>query len=59
LLTTLAGQLLVFETIAAIIYGHVYRERWPAVAIALGVALLCGGVALGVRAVQNYPTTAT
>ena len=54
LLITLAGQLLVFETIAAIIYGHVYRGEWPAVDVSLGVALLCGGVALGVRAVQNH-----
>jgi drug/metabolite transporter (DMT)-like permease len=51
--TTLTGQLIVFETVAAIAYGHIYQGRGPSVAILLGVVLLCAGVALGVRAVQG------
>jgi drug/metabolite transporter (DMT)-like permease len=50
--TTLAGQLIVYETVAAVAYGHVYRGTWPSVAVLLGVMLLCCGVALGVRALH-------
>jgi drug/metabolite transporter (DMT)-like permease len=56
LLTALAGQLIVFETVTAVAYGYVYRGRWPSLAISLGVVLLCVGVALGVRAVQRRGT---
>ena len=47
--TTLAGQLIVFETLAALAYVFVLRARWPEPAVALGVALLVAGVAWAVR----------
>lgn len=54
--TTLAGQLIVFATIAAVIYGSIYRGTLPSVAVTLGVSLLAAAVALGVRAIQRYLT---
>ena len=47
--TTLAGQLIVFETLAALAYVFALRARWPEPAVALGVALLVAGVAWAVR----------
>lgn len=47
--TTLSGQLIVFETVAAVAYGHIYQARGPSAAILLGVVLLCAGVAVGIR----------
>jgi drug/metabolite transporter (DMT)-like permease len=51
--TTLAGQLIVFETVAAVSYGHVYQAAKPAGMVLLGVALLCIGVIIGMRKVQR------
>lgn len=50
---TLAGQLIVFETVAAVVYGYLYRGNAPPAATVVGIAFLCAGVALGVRAVQG------
>jgi len=47
--TTLAGQLIVFETLAALAYVFALRARWPEPAVALGVVLLVAGVAWAVR----------
>jgi drug/metabolite transporter (DMT)-like permease len=52
--TTLAGQLIVFVTIAAVIYGSIYRGRLPSVAVISGVSLLAAAVALGVRAIHRH-----
>ena len=46
---SLAGQLIVFETLAALAYAYALRDAWPAPAAALGVATLVAGVVLGVR----------
>jgi drug/metabolite transporter (DMT)-like permease len=54
--TTLAGQLIVFVTIAAVIYGSVYRGMLPSIAVISGVSLLAAAVALGVRAIQRRLT---
>lgn len=48
--TSLAGQLIVFETLAALAYGYLHRGEWPAPAAWAGIALLVIGVVLGVRA---------
>jgi drug/metabolite transporter (DMT)-like permease len=48
--TSLAGQLIVFETMAALLYTFIYRGGLPAPQILVGVCMLCLGVALSVRA---------
>jgi drug/metabolite transporter (DMT)-like permease len=45
----LAGQLIVFETLAALAYAFVLRGHWPGLLTGLGVALLVAGVVLAVR----------
>lgn len=47
--TSLAGQLIVFETLAALSYAFVWRGVLPTVQVLAGVALLCAGVVLGMR----------
>lgn len=44
------GQLIVFETLAALAYAFLWYRRWPTLAEAAGIALLVAGVLLGVRA---------
>ena len=48
--TSLAGQLIVFETLSALAMGFAWRGQWPAPGTWAGVALLVTGVVLGVRA---------
>lgn len=48
--TSLAGQLIVFETLAALLYTFILRGELPARQILVGVCLLCLGVTLAVRA---------
>jgi drug/metabolite transporter (DMT)-like permease len=45
----LVGQLIVFETLAALLYAFIWYSRWPTPAEALGIALLILGVIGGVR----------
>ena len=47
--TTLAGQLIVFETLAALAYAFMLRGQWPEPATLLGVALLVAGVVWALR----------
>ena len=47
--TTLAGQLIVFETLAALAYAFVLRGAWPAPLTLAGIALLIAGVAWALR----------
>jgi drug/metabolite transporter (DMT)-like permease len=42
----MTGQLIVFETVFAVLYGFMWEQRWPTMAEALALALLLGGVAL-------------
>lgn len=49
----LVGQLIVFETLSALLYAFLWYRRWPSPAEALGIALLTGGVLLGVRAFRR------
>jgi drug/metabolite transporter (DMT)-like permease len=48
--TTLAGQLIVFETLSALAYAYLLRGRWPPLATAAGVLLLVAGVIWALRA---------
>jgi drug/metabolite transporter (DMT)-like permease len=48
--TSLTGQLIVFETLAALAYGYVWRGDWPAPTATLGIGLLIAGVAIGANA---------
>lgn len=45
----LVGQLIVFETLAALLYAFVWEARWPETHELAGIVLLIGGVLLGVR----------
>jgi drug/metabolite transporter (DMT)-like permease len=47
---TLGGQLIVFETLAALSYAFVLRGVWPSAHTLAGVVLLIGGVAWALRA---------
>ncbi len=47
--TALAGQLIVFETLAALAYAFMLRGQWPAPLTLTGIALLMAGVIAGVR----------
>jgi drug/metabolite transporter (DMT)-like permease len=57
--TTLVGQSIVFVTIAAVIYGSIYRGTLPSIPVTLGVSVLVASVALGVRAIQRYLASQT
>lgn len=47
--TALAGQLIVFETLAALTYAFILRGAWPEPVTLLGVGLLIAGVMWAVR----------
>ena len=48
--TALAGQLIVFETLAALAYAYLWRGAWPQPQTMAGIALLLAGVLWGLRA---------
>ncbi len=47
---TIAGQLIVFETLSALAYAFVLRGQWPAAETLAGVVLLVAGVLWALRA---------
>jgi drug/metabolite transporter (DMT)-like permease len=47
--TALTGQLIVFETLAALAYAYLVYARAPSAYEAMGIALLIAGVIVGVR----------
>ena len=47
--TSLVGQLIVFETLAALAYAFVLAGRWPSAWTLSGIALLIAGVILALR----------
>jgi drug/metabolite transporter (DMT)-like permease len=55
--TTLAGQLIVFETLSALAYAFVLRGRMPEPLTLLGIGLLVAGVAWALR-VKPQPLAA-
>jgi drug/metabolite transporter (DMT)-like permease len=52
--TSLVGQLIVFETLSALLYAFMLRGALPNLAVAGGIALLCCGVLLGVRVFRHH-----
>ncbi len=50
---SIAGQLLVFETIAGLAYAYAWKGAWPPLMVVAGSAALIAGVTLGVRAVSR------
>jgi drug/metabolite transporter (DMT)-like permease len=53
--TTMVGQLIVFETLAALAYAFILRGGWPEPAVAAGIALLVGGVLWALRVRPEPP----
>ncbi|MDC7690590.1 DMT family transporter [Vogesella indigofera] len=56
--TALAGQLIVFETLAALGYAFLLRGEWPAPLTLLGIALLVAGVLSALRVKPQAVATA-
>lgn len=56
--TSLAGQLIVFETLSALLYAFLWRGAAPSAAVLAGIALLCAGVMLGMRTFQQARSAA-
>ncbi len=54
--TALVGQLIVFETLAALLYAFLLRSQWPGVLTLAGIVLLMAGVIAAVR-IKPEPTT--
>ena len=54
--TSLVGQLLVFETIFAIVYGQIEKAQWPSAALTLGLILLLGSI---IYTLRLYPKDKT
>jgi drug/metabolite transporter (DMT)-like permease len=52
--TSLAGQLIVFETLAALLYAFIFRGVFPVTQVLVGIALLCVGVIFGVRVFRHH-----
>ena len=55
--TTLVGQLIVFETLAALAYAFLLRGVWPEPVTAAGIGLLVAGVITALR-VRPQPLAA-
>lgn len=51
--TSLAGQLIVFETLSALLYAFIWRGAVPDASVLVGIVLLCVGVTLGLHAFQQ------
>jgi drug/metabolite transporter (DMT)-like permease len=55
--TSLVGQLIVFETLAALFYAYLWRASTPGWVSVAGIALLIAGVMLGVSAFNSERTS--
>lgn len=51
--TSLAGQLIVFETLSALLYAFAWRRELPTVPVIAGITLLCIGVSVGMHAFRQ------
>ncbi len=51
--TALLAQLIVFETLSALLYAFIFRDAMPGALVMTGVALLCLGIVFGVRTFQH------
>ena len=47
---SLGGQLIVFETLFALLYGFIWQQRWPSLLELLAIIMLVGGVAAAAHA---------
>jgi drug/metabolite transporter (DMT)-like permease len=56
---TLAGQMIAFETLFALLYAFIYDGRWPRTPEMLAVALLLAGVSWSVRQHTVGPASST
>lgn len=56
--TALAGQLIVFETLAALGYAYLLRGSWPSWIAVAGIALLIAGVAWTLKVFGQAPAGA-
>ncbi len=43
---TLTGQMIVFETLFALLYAFAWQQRWPSLLEALAIVMLMAGVML-------------
>lgn len=50
----LGGQMIIFETIFAVIYAHIMREQMPTTLMSVGMILLLVGVFMSVRVFQQH-----
>ena len=57
--TATAGQLIVFETLAALAYAYLLRADWPVPVSMLGIGLLVVGVLIAVRVRPERPNART
>lgn len=57
--TSLAGQLIVFETLSALLYAFIWRGAIPTAPVAIGIVLLCVGVMLGMHTFQQARNQST
>ena len=55
--TALVGQLLVFETIFAVLYGHIQRLQWPSWSMICGTALLIIGICVALKTFNDIHNT--
>jgi drug/metabolite transporter (DMT)-like permease len=55
--TSLAGQLIVFETLSALLYAFIWRGAAPTAPVVAGIVMLCTGVMLGMRPFQQSGTS--
>lgn len=55
---TLSGQLIVFETLFALLYGFVYEQRWPRALEWSAIALLIVGVVWAMRTHAEHAAAA-
>ncbi|WP_338862013.1 DMT family transporter [Mycetohabitans rhizoxinica] len=53
---TLSGQLIVFETLFALVYGFIYAQRWPRALEWGAIMLLVAGVSWSVRQHASQPS---
>lgn len=49
----LGGQMLIFETLFAVIYAHIWRGQWPSALMVLGMSALLIGIVSGMRVFRS------
>lgn len=54
--TVILGPLIVFETLAGLLYTFILREEFPPLLTVSGIALLMVGVVIAVRAKPQKPS---